>query len=152
MTDQPSTQEGRDGIMNVEGVPSQEAKRRPIREAAPSTTQEAEKALETLEGFVRFGRALVQDFLEGDKNYQGDIEWADDALAALRSLRTQHRGLQAAADELEQDRDLWQAQATKDQERIESVLAYLDECENGLGTPASATVRQLLSATREPPE
>jgi hypothetical protein len=66
---------------------------------APSTTQEAEKALETLEGFVRFGRGLVQDFLEGEKSYQGDMEWADDALASLRSLRTQLEQVTKERDE-----------------------------------------------------
>jgi len=112
------------------------------------TTQEAEKALETVQGYISdccpsCGNDAV--------TFEGgcDHPWHE-ADAALRSLRTQQERAQALENkathrlaeyrrDVERELDRRDAQATKDQERIEELTEALDEIQDRSTCPAHPT-------------
>lgn len=107
-----------DGTPDGQATPSNDPAKR-----ASSTTQEAEKALETLDVALR---------------QPVDLQMRERALAALRSLRVQHTEMQERIGELERERESWlntgmargvlerarlEAQSAKDREEIERLKA-----------------------------
>jgi hypothetical protein len=90
-------------------------------------TQEAEKALETLQRAIDYGLERINH----DRAAMLDVSFPD-ALAALRSLRTQHVEMQGRIEELtalllDKGMKVGNAQSLKDREEIERLKAKNDE-------------------------
>jgi hypothetical protein len=73
--------------------------------------------------------AALRYFLDLDNPYLGvDQDRIREGIAALKSLESQNQALQ---------------------ERVEEALKYLDDCDEGMGTPSITSLRVLLSPTQE---